>query len=75
MNDLLSVVSVDVLALAYDPDSRHVLLGLHRRPVEPFAGAQHAVAVAVAPSQVASDGAQDLRVVIDAQDDGFTGHD
>lgn len=38
MNDLLSVVSVDVLALTYDPTTRRVLLGLYRRPDEPFAG-------------------------------------
>lgn len=36
--DLLTVVSVDVLALTYDHTSRQVLLGVDHRATEPFLG-------------------------------------
>ena len=35
---IFSVVTVDVLALTYDPDGQVVRYGLHRRPAPPFAG-------------------------------------
>lgn len=38
MDDIRSVVSVDVLALAYDPERARVDLGLHRRDRPPFEG-------------------------------------
>ncbi|GAA2534174.1 NUDIX domain-containing protein [Microbacterium mitrae] len=38
MTDLLSVVSVDVLCLSYDPQGEHIRLGLVRRDSEPYPG-------------------------------------
>lgn len=38
MNDIFSVVSVDVLALTYDPTEHRLMLALHRRDRDPFAG-------------------------------------
>ena len=40
MTDLLSVVSVDVLCLSFDPAAEHIRLGLVRRDSEPYAGEQ-----------------------------------
>lgn len=38
MTDLLSVVSVDVLCLSYDPAAEQIRLGLVRRDSDPYAG-------------------------------------
>lgn len=39
-SSFLSIVCVDVIALTYDRSARRVLIGTHRREIEPFRGEQ-----------------------------------